>query len=791
MKAFFTLFFISLFSFSQAQTSKLIIVADNASNATVVITKASDSSVVFKATYKNNLELDLPSNTDYLLTFTAIGKTKIERLVSLKESTLTVNVALTNIASKLDAIVITAKKPLITREDDKEIINAEVLANSSSNAFEVLEKTPGAIIDQDGNVYLSSTTPATVYINGREMKLSASDIASLLKSLPANSILKIEVLRTPSAKYDASGSGGIVNIVLKKGVKIGFNGSVNISSFQGVKNTSSIGVSANKSEGKWNSYGSYQYTNSNNFERLRSERKITSNASAVLQNSYTTYPTQSHFVGGGTDYQFTKKLNITYDASMNYSDGNSATENTNELLQVSTGAGSIKTNSLINNGNKSFYFSNALSGKYKIDSAGSELTADISYNIFNADNSQGYNTFLFPNNITQVKGDGIINNDKNIFAATLDLTYKLPYKITLETGLKFTGSNSENDANYFVERQGEQRKVDSFQTNRFKYDEKISATYLQVAKTFHGFTLKPGLRLETTNINGNQIVPKDTSFSIKRTDLFPYVYLSRNLFKLFKQELVGNVIYRRSIRRPFYENLNPYLRYIDQYLYETGNPNLKPQFTTNYEANVTFDNIPVLSFGKNETIDIFSNVTYQDDSTKIAFQTYDNLGKNTELYFRFIAGIPPGGKYFFYVGGRYNQNIYDGLYQNKPLKYTYDGWTFFMYQELKLTPSFNINVQGYMRTRGLQNFYEVGANGGIFASANKTILDKKGTITLSIRDPFYTNPVNFSLNQGNISATGRRENDSRRIGIKFRYNFGFTPKKKVDDGFSMPAVDGQ
>ena len=316
MKVFFTLFFISLFSFSQAQTSKLIIVADNASNATVIITKASDSSVVFKTTYKNNLEADLPSNTNYLLTLTAIGKTKVERFVSLKESTLTVNVVLTNIASKLDAIVITAKKPLITREDDKEIINAEVLANSSTNAFEVLEKTPGAIIDQDGNVYLSSTTPATVYINGREMKLSASDIASLLKSLPANSILKIEVLRTPSAKYDASGSGGIVNIVLKKGVKIGFNGSVNISSFQGVKNTSSIGVSANRSAGKWNSYGSYQYTNSNNFERLRSERKIISNASAVLQNAYTTYSTQSHFVGGGTDYQFTKKLNITYDASI-------------------------------------------------------------------------------------------------------------------------------------------------------------------------------------------------------------------------------------------------------------------------------------------------------------------------------------------------------------------------------------------------------------------------------------------------------------------------------------------
>lgn len=792
LKTFLTLVSFFLLSSTRAQTRQLTIVAENATNASVVITKLADNSIVLSSTYKDSITISLPTNTEYVVRLTATGKTKAEQIVSLKETALTIYFKLSDIASKLDAIVITAKKPLITRDDDKEIVNAEVLAASSTNAFEVLEKTPGAIIDQDGNVYLSSTSPATVYINGREMKLGASDMASLLKSLPANSISKIEILRTPSAKFDANGSGGIVNIVLSKGVKIGFNGSVNISSFQGERNTSSIGVSANKSSGKWNSYGSYQYTNSNNFEKLNSIRKITSDGSSVLQNSYTSYPTQSHYIGGGTDYQLSKKINLTYDGSMNYSDGNSAAENTNELLGVSPGGVfGGKTRSLINNNNRSLFLSNAVAGKYKIDSAGSELTGDISYNFFNANNNQDYNTAQAVNNSFIVAGNGKTNNDKNILTARLDFTYKLPYKITLESGLKYTGSNSENKANYFIERQGQLSMVDSFQTNRFKYNEKISATYLQLARTFYGFTLKPGLRLETTNINGNQLIPTDTSFSIKRTDLFPYVYLSRNLFKLFKQDLVGNAIYRRSIRRPYYENLNPYLRYIDQYLYETGNPNLKPQFTTNYEVNVTFANIPVFSLGKNETTDIFSNVTYQDDSTKIAFQTYDNLGKNTELYFRFIAGIPPGGKYFFYVGGRYNQNTYDGFYQNKPLKYTYDGWTFFMYQEYKFTSSFNINVQGYMRTRGLQNFYEVGTVGGIYASANKTILGKKGTITLSVRDPFYTNPVNFALNQGNISATGRRANDSRRIGIKFRYNFGFTPKKKGSDEFSMPAVDGQ
>ena len=107
--------------------------------------------------------------------------------------------------------------------------------------------------------------------------------------------------------------------------------------------------------------------------------------------------------------------------------------------------------------------------------------------------------------------------------------------------------------------------------------------------------------------------------------------------------------------------LNPYPKYVDQYLFDVGNPKLKPQFTTNYEVNVTYNNIPVLALGINNTKDIFSSVTYQD-SSKIAYRTYDNLGKNKETYAKIIGGIPPGGKYFFYVGVQYNHNFYNGFY---------------------------------------------------------------------------------------------------------------------------------
>ena len=232
--------------------------------------------------------------------------------------------------------------------------------------------------------------------------------------------------------------------------------------------------------------------------------------------------------------------------------------------------------------------------------------------------------------------------------------------------------------------------------------------------------------------------------------------------------------------------LNPYPKYIDQYLFDVGNPKLKPQFTTNYEVNITFDNIPVLALGINNTKDIFSNVTYQDNATKIAYRTYDNLGKSKEFYFRILGGVPPGGKYFFYIGAQYNHIEYNGLYQNQPLNYKRGSWLFFMYQEFKAGKTLTLNMQGFMRTKAIQNFYELNNFGGLFISANKSILKKKGNIIISVNDVLRTNHVSFTLNQGNVSAEGSRVNDTRRLGITLRYNFGLS-KPKENKEFGAPV----
>jgi hypothetical protein len=746
-----------------------------------------DTQLVTTQKYKNGgNRFTVNKFSKYIIRISSVGFEASEEPVSITNSSAEYSFKLKRKTTSLTGVTVTAKKPLIKQEDDKTIVDAEVLANSSTNAYEVLEKTPGTIVDQDGNVYLNSMTPATVYINGREMKLSSEDLASLLKSLPAASVSKIEILRNPSAKYDAASSGGIVNIVLKKGVKLGSNGSVNAGYFQGVYATETVGFNINKSSGKINSYLSYQFTNRKNYEELNSDRFIKTDSSLLAQRAYTTYPAINNYISAGIDIAFTKKLNINYDLRIAPNNNKSHALNGINIVKTSTQALTGINQSGIDSRNNSIYMGNELSSTYKIDSIGSEWTVDLEYNYHRNNNTQLYSNYSYLPVKPTVQGDGANKNNKNIFVVESELVLKMPRIFNVETGFKITNSNSRNSADYFTDTAGNGRQVDKYQTNTFKYRETIGAFYLQIAKTFWGFTLKPGLRLETTNINGRQLIPKDTNLSIKRTDVFPYVYLRHNLFKLFGTQLVGNAIFRKSIRRPYYEVLNPYPKYVDQYLFDVGNPRLKPQFTSNYEVNVTFDNFPVLALGLNRTKDIFSNVTYQDDLTKIAYRTYDNLGKSKEFYFRILGGIPPGGKYFFYIGAQHNFIEYDGFYQNQPLSYKRGSWMFFMYQELKATKTLTVNMQGFMRTKALQNFYELNTFGGLFVSVNKSMLKKKINIIFSVNDALRTNHVSFSLNQGNVSAKGSRVNDTRRFGITLRYNFGLN-KPKEDKEFGAPV----
>lgn len=778
--------------YSSAQQTSLRVDIFNEKNepfngATVSLYHLPDSSLLYKRVVNAADTFIVEAGSTYLLKVTASGSQPYSQEISVSTNPEPLIIYLTKKIGNLGNVVVVSRKPLVKQEDDKTIVDAEPLANSSTNAYEVLEKTPGAVVDQDGNVYLNSATPATIFINGREVKLSAADLASLLKSLPANSILKIEILRNPSAKYDAASSGGIVNIVLKKGIKVGLNGSANMAHFQGRLNTSTAGFNLNNTGKKASTYLSYQFTKRNNYEELNSDRFAGAGQSLIRQQSYTKYPGKNHYTGAGIDYQVNDHFSIGYDMRLSVNNSRSIAENTIDILDGQNGILFGNNRSDIGNNGSSYYWGNNISSKYKIDSLGSEWTTSFDVNYFHGKNTQVYGNFFELPVMDTLFGDGKTDNRKNIFISQSDLVLKLPKKFTFETGVKFSYSKSRNSALYFLEEPGSEKRTDSFQTNRFRYTEKIFSGYVQVARTFGKFTIKPGVRIESTDISGQQLFPGDTSFGIRRTDVFPYIYLRQPIAKLFGFTLTGNAIFRRSISRPYYEALNPYLKYVDQYLFETGNPSLRPQFTNNYEFNITADNFPIFSIGLNDISDIFTNVTYQDDATKIVYRTFDNLGRNKEMYLRFVGGIPPGKKYFFYAGAQHNHSNYKGFYQNQPLAYKRGSWVFFMYHNFKPTSTFNVGLHGFMRLRGLQNFYELNSFGALNLTLNQAILNKKVNLILAFNDIFRTNKVDFNIQQPGINAYGSRINDTRRVGLTVRYNFGIKPKEDKKMNFEAPA----
>lgn len=790
-----TYFFLrfSLLSFSQTIPINIQLTENNQSpiiGATIRIVNRADTTTVLNSTTDTLgiARLNLVIDQQYRMTATSVGyKTIIKGIYATgKQSVLKFVMEADN--QLLGDVVVTARKSLMTQEDDKTIVDPEPIANTSTSAYEIMEKIPGLFVDQDGNIYLSGSSPATIYINGREQKMSTADIAAILKSLPPNSIEKVEILRTPSAKYDASGSGGVVNVILKKGVKIGFTGSINAGMNQGRYGNQFIGVSLNNSNGKLTSFLNLNYSHRNSFEQIQTTRRFSADKE-LFQNALTTFPGNQAYMGLGLGYEVNKKWELNYDGRVSYNQNKSSANNESVIRQLnSLEALTHNINTTTNKGNN-YGINQGINAKYKIDSLGSEWTTDVSYSYFNNQTNQFFNTnFVLPATST-IGGIGDIGNNRNFVSAQTDIKYKFPHKITLESGLKATYQIFRSNTTYYT-KIGEQQNIDVSRTNRFNYNESIYAAYIQVSKTIGGFILKAGTRLENTNMSGHQFIPSDTTFKVKRTDLFPYIYLSQKLGRIAGYDMRAYLVHRRSITRPVYEYLNPSPRFIDQYLYEAGNPSLRPQFTQNFEANISIDDRPIFALGRNYTQDIFTNVIYQNPANQsIAYRTYDNLGKNQETYFRLLGAVPPGNRYFFVVGTQFNYNDYNGLYENAPLSFQRGSWSFFTFHQFKLDKVTNISLNGFFRMKGQLQFYELSNFGNLNLNINRQFLNKKLMVTLSMNDVFYTNKNHFTINQGSISAFGFRQGDTRRVGLNVRYNFGFRKREERGNPFNFENLE--
>jgi iron complex outermembrane receptor protein len=748
--------------------------------ATVGLLKAKDSSLVKGAitTENGNYKFERVNQGTYIVRVNVMGYTKTNsKPISVNAEATDINVPaikLSNSSKALKEVNITSSKPLIERKFDRTIMNVEnsVLAAGNS-ALDILERAPGVTIDKDDNISLKGKQGVTVMLDGKLTYLSSAQLAILLRSTDGNTIQSIEIITNPSAKYDASGNSGIINIKLKKNKMAGTNGSLSLSGGLGAYFKSSESLSLNHKDGKVNIFGSYSHGNRERGGDFHLNRVVDS-------ATKTTYFTQQTFRGQkpynnnyrfGVDYDITKKntigflVNGYFNGEHNYNDNNTLIGDQPNVIQSRQYTYS-QVDQTYNN------FALNLNDKYQIDTAGQELSVDIDYSKFNNNTNAHYDTYFYTPSGVQQSPPAFIRNQSpstiTINTEKLDYTYPLTKTSKLEAGFKASNVKTDNDLQAQLLKSSNWIN-DTSRTNRFVYSEQIIAGYFNLAKEFKKISVQFGLRAEHTTSNGDLVSRNGVPVIRKYLDLFPSLFINQTLSP--KNEV--SFSYSRRIDRPGYDDLNPFVFYLDQYTYSQGNPFLNPQYTHSFEFNYTYNKGINVTLSYSHTSDAITEIILTDTLAKTTHQTRLNLQSqnayNINVYAPYTISKWWNGNanlITYYIKFKSNDLAGGNLDDGKAAFQLRTTQTFV------LSKTFKAEIATNYQSPQTYGIYKIEQRYFVDAGLSKSFMDKKLSLKFSVNDVFNTNrnklssryqSVNFDLNQKNETRVGR---------LTLTYNFG-------------------
>jgi hypothetical protein len=680
----------------------------------------------------------------------------------------------------LKEITITATKPFIERKIDRTVVNvSSSITSAGSNALEVLEKAPGVTVDKDGIVSLKGKSGVTIMLDGRPSYLSAQELANLLKNMPASGIEQIEIMTNPSSKYDASGNSGIINIKTIKNKMKGMNGSVSASISQSKVTKTSNSLNLNYRNGKVNLFGNYSYSlwaGKKETHIIRRFRNSTSKEIETIFDQYSpsVYESQNHNLKVGMDFYATKKTTwgVVFTGYINPSnDKNTNSTYLNDKNNVTDSiARSInKTNELSKN------FSTNLNMRHVFDSTGKEITLDLDYLTYQKGNDMSLSSdYFYPDYSKKRPSSVLIGNlpsNIQIYSAKTDFTLPLKNQSKIEAGLKSSYVVTDNDALYQTS-QGGGYVIDYGKTNHFVYKENINAGYINFSTQIKKWGIQTGLRAENTNAYGKQFGNQshaDSSFTKNYVNLFPTVFVSYQA----NEKNTFSVNYGRRIDRPDYEDLNPFIYFLDEYTYSAGNTLLQPQFTNNFELSHTYNGFLSTTINYSETHHAFTDVLKQITSERKTFQTKENLATKTNYGIAISAGFP--------VTKFWTTNLYTNM-ANTGFKGMLNGamldvnnWTFMgnMSNQFKIGKGWSGELSGFYQSTSIEGQIVVDPLWRMDAGIQKQVLNKKGTLKLSVRDIFNSmDKVLAHVNYQDIDLNIANGRDSRTVSLTFSYRFG-------------------
>lgn len=676
--------------------------------------------------------------------------------------------------STLDEVTITGKKAMVQFLPDKTIVNvAASITATGSTLMEILEKSPGITVDRNGEISLKGKRGVMVMIDGKPAILAGSDLNNLLNGMSASQVEQIEIMDNPSAKYEAAGNAGVVNIITRKNQLKGFNGNLNLSSGQGRYNKTFNSVSFNYYKGRLNFYLSAGLNVNNNFSDFYALRNYYSDdgsnnlVSILDQPSWFKGRVPSQNIKAGVDYFISPKTTLGLVVSgagfkriftgANTAIWKNAAGRTDSVIFTNSDNLDRTTNGTVN-----------LTGRHVFDE-GRELTVDVNYLGYRIHNRQKYHHVLDLINGYEEEIRGNLPSTLSVFSAKADYIQNIGRGVSLEAGWKSSRVSTNNRAEYISRTDGGSWDTDLDKTNHFIYDEQIHAAYATMKKTKDKWTVQGGLRYEFTAYDAKQLgnaLVKDSSFSRNYNSLFPTATIS------VQTDSVNNFTFSagRRIDRPGFRSLNPFVYVINKYTYESGNPYYRPQYTWNTELTHSFKGLLVTSLGYSYTKDYFSQIFYAD-STNIITYTEGNLDKMENFSLTVSSQISPLSWWSFTAEATLSYKKIKGFVWDQR-KAALIQFNFNLNNQFSFKKGWSGELTGVYQ-HSEQELQEItDPTGQVGIGLAKQLFQNRATLKLSWKDIFYTQAM-----KGNTIFKGATEyfkitRDTRVVTLGFVYRFG-------------------
>jgi outer membrane receptor protein involved in Fe transport len=710
------------------------------------------------------------------------------------------NISLSTKDIALEEVTVVGQRDLIEEKVDRTIYNAE---NDKTlvggDASDVMRRVPMLSVDMDGNVSMRGSSNILVLIDGKQSAIVASNISDALKQIPAEEIKAIEVITSPSAKYDAEGTGGVINIVTKKNNLQGM--SLNVNSTAGYR-ASNLGLNASLKTGKMGfTLGGFGRAGYNILGSFNNEQLVTNRDGSTL-NIHQSADTRLNQLFGrynfGWDYDINDYNFMTASVSFgvrnrsSYQDGLLTDTYMGDILMSSV-LRDVEISNLSNNVDVNYNYTKTFEQK------GKEFSVSSLYSVNNLTNDFINNLYIgtFDDIASRIKNNNLGRNEE--FTVQLDYVNPIGSSngMLLEYGAKNILRRAESDFAYFRAEgpDGEFEIIDDINlSNEFNYNQNVTAGYFTFMSNFlNDYTFKGGLRYEYTNINADfrntEIEADIPSYGI----FVPSMNLSRKLDN-------GNMIkaaYNRRVQRPFLNFLNPNINAANPQQISQGNPFLDPELTDNYEMSystyVLGSSLNFTGYFRNTTGSIQPVRTVMDDD--VIFTTFENIGREKAYGLSIFTNINISNK--FTLSGSidgYFANLDNGLtdpiYAASNSGFVLSGRARASYQ---LENNWQLEAFGFARGRQVQLQGSAGGLAIYNLNINKQFNDKKGAIGFGIEN-FLTRE--FTMRNELITPTIRQQSTRGIQNMSFRINFNYrigklsTDTKKKQRGVSNDDIKG-